>query len=169
MRTIGTENYGISRIALGVAIAVAVVGLEMNCDPGLAMAIDLPLEVCDVARDSNSTVRVRGVARVESEGFLMSDATCPIWSGKNSALPMRIRVLAKVFVRSSDRERFDEMRDGLEKPLFQVIVRGRMSCRSPFLVKSTVVSGQLRGNGFGPTGLVPCAMEEAVVEGLWPL
>jgi len=169
MRAIGANNYRISRIALTAGIAVAVIGLWVSCDPGLAMAIDLPLDVCDVARVGDSTVRVRGVARVESEGFLLSDATCPISSGKNSAVPMRIRVLAKVFVRSSDRERFDEMRDGLEKPLFQVIVRGQMSCRSPFLVKSTGVSGQVRSNGFGPTGLVACAMEDAVVEGLWPL
>lgn len=127
------------------------------------------IEMCDAIRLSGQSVQLRGVARVTESGFLMSDGSCPMWSVKGQTIPMMIRVTAKEFLRGIDRRLFDEMGDNIEKPLLQIVAKGRISCRTPVRITADTGAGSIRGNGFGPTGLVVCTIEGATIAGIWVL
>ena len=149
-----------------VAIAVATVLHSADCDAAEPAGTPRAVEVCDARFGAGAIVRVRGVARVKGDGVLMSDLTCPSSDGGSANVPMRIRVVVKSFLRADDRERFSEIQDSFSSPIVQVVVRGKLSCRYPIRLVSQPPDGPTRGTGYGPTGLVACMIEDAVLERL---
>jgi len=141
--------------------------------PGSLSAEDLRsrqwIEVCDAGRASGRIVGLRGLARAKGEVLLMSDATCSAGESEASAIPLRIRVVVASFRSPVDLYRFQRVQDTFESPVFQVLVRGKLSCRLPIRVSPSRQNRMTDGNGYGASGTVACVVERAVVEGLWLL
>jgi hypothetical protein len=80
-----------------------------------------------------------------------------------------IRVGGVEFIRSGDRRLFEKLQDQMEKPLLQIVLRGRLICKTPLSIAEDTENSSNRGDGFGVTGLVACRIDHAEVLGAWTL
>jgi hypothetical protein len=155
-------NY--ARIALGglafFLVWALAAGLQEKA-PELAI-----VELCDVPAGEH-LVRVRGVARVIQDGLLLRDGTCAanVVDSTNVWIPTSLIVARPTFRRDEDKRFFERLQEDFERPVVQLVVRGKVKCKSRIRPSPS----DLTGDGFGKVGLFLCAMEGGVVEQMWRL
>ena len=89
-----------------------------------------PAELCDSLHASGAAISLRGLGRVTDSGVLLSDATCPAAERKGAIVPAAVRVYVVSFAREEDKKWVTRLRDRIERPFVQVVVRGILTCNS---------------------------------------
>ena len=108
-------------------------------------------------------VLLRGLGRIVPEGFLLADFTCPVSEEKNLVIPMSVFIEPKRFARRKDEIAFTYHRDSIIAGLYQIRAKGILSCRAGFMIETDEEGYPVRGNGFGPTGIVRCRLNAAII------
>lgn len=122
----------------------------------MAAESDLTMDVCEAVRLERSEVaEIRGTGARSRVGTFLFDFTCSLGTGNDFTLPAGIMIESPTF---STQAISEEFRDVKKPSLFQARVKGKLECRSPFIIYYSD-DGDIGGaNGFGPIGLYPCRL-----------
>ena len=129
--------------------------------------LSMSAELCDSLHVKSELVSIKGIGRITDNGVFLSDATCPVAERKGAIVPASVRVAVVSFAREEDKKWVTKLRDRIERPFVQVVVRGILTCKANLKVAYDKNDDPDSGDGFGETGLIQCQMSKARVEGIW--